>query len=179
VQHIQEDTYVFAKYHRCKRLFSWSLGSRFSPKIQTFSAKMLKWFLFVVTQMLWFKFTALKCLPWLGEFICGNNGQGRSWITFIWSFKFKSQINTNSAQRGTPAFITNKWADLLGWGGADPIQVKTRISNNFIWRQKIGGKVQWTKKKCGINEHDKMIQYFPHITSTPVISMYCGMPVRL
>jgi hypothetical protein len=103
---------------------------------------------------------------------CGNNGQGRSLITFIWSWQFKSQINTNSTQRGTPAFIQNKWADplgrgradLLGRGRADPIQVKTRISNNFMWRQKIGGKVPWNKEKRGINEHDKIIQYFPQNT---------------
>jgi hypothetical protein len=83
-------------------------------------------------------------------------------ITFIRFWQFKSQINTNSTQRKTPAFIPNKWADPLWRGRADLIRVKTRISNNFMWRQKIGGKVQWNKEKRGNNEHDKIIQYFPH-----------------
>jgi hypothetical protein len=63
---------------------------------------------------------------------CGKNGQGRSLITFIQFEQFKCQINTNSTQRETPLFIPNKWADPFLRRGADPIQVKKRISNNFM-----------------------------------------------
>jgi hypothetical protein len=83
----------------------------------------------------------------------------------VWSWQFESQINTNSTQHETPAFIPNKWADLLWRGGADPIWVKMRISNNFMWRQNIGGKVQRNKEKQGNNEHDKITQYFSLLQS--------------
>jgi hypothetical protein len=93
---------------------------------------------------------------------CGNNGQGRSLITFIRYSQFKSQIYTNSTQRETPAFIPNKLADPVGWGGADPIWVKTRISNKqFYARTENWRETTKNKEKCKINEHDKIIQYYP------------------
>jgi hypothetical protein len=47
----------------------------------------------------------------------------------------------------TPAFIPNKWVDLQMRGGADAIQVNTRISNSFIGTEEIQREITMSKGK--------------------------------
>jgi hypothetical protein len=116
------------------------------------------------THLITFSTETKICRACQHVYICGNNGQGKSLITFIWSWQFKSQINTNSTQWRTEYSTQNKWADLPWRGGANTIQVKMRISNCFRWTEKIGRKNKMNKEKeSGISKHDKIIQYFPHI----------------
>jgi hypothetical protein len=71
-----------------------------------------------------------------------------------------SQINTNWTQTETPAFIPNKWAELIGvkWSRSDPSWNKN--IKQFYVKQKIGVRVQKWRENKQNKEYDKIIQYF-------------------
>jgi hypothetical protein len=79
---------------------------------------------------------------------CGNNGQGDP-VDNLYLKWVKSTL-TGHKQKHLHLYQING-RSRLGSSGADPIQVETRILNNFMWNRKLvamyknGGKMNGTK----------------------------------